>query len=202
MDHGTFRAKLKGILNRSDCTDAQADIHIDGGYERCNRVLDHYLREATFTNTLATESATVTLPADTGKKLIEVRVDGIPTEGRPDRTAQTTSYLGYQRRGPRTLVFNQALPVGTVLEVVYWRDFARPTTDTGTNDLLDLAHLVLLYASLVEAGIHWRHDDRGVWAEAFTGYLAEALQENNDRDMAYYGGPMVIQTPAGAGADY
>lgn len=203
MDYGTFRNLLKAHLNRRDCTDALADGFVDAAFQRINRLLDHHVREAVFTYTVAAAAGetAINLPADAGKKIVEVLVDGSPAQSYPDRTLLMNYYVGYSRRA-NTLVFNQTLPQNTVVTVTYWRNFERPTTTTGTNDILDTMYLLPLYASLAEAGMYFQHDRTGEWSGTFDRLLLEAVGEYQDRELSGYGGPMVIQAPMGAGADY
>lgn len=202
MLYSAFRTLLKDTLNRRDCTDARADAFVDIAFQRINRNLDHNVREAVHEYTVASEDgeATINLPADVGKKVVEVYVDGYPAEGRPDRTSLTTGYVGYTRRA-NTLVFNTTLPQDTVVSVVYWRNFSRPT-DAETNDLLTTMHPLLLYGALAEAGMFFEHARTAEWSGTFDRLLLEAVGEYQDREMSGYGGPMVVQAPMGAYADY
>jgi hypothetical protein len=203
MDYATFRTRFKATLNRRDCSDDLADSFVDDAFERINRLLDHHIREATFTYTVVDPDGeqVINLPADTGKKIIEVYVDGSPAQSYPDRTLLMNYYVGYSRRA-NTLVFPTALPVDTVVTVVYWRDFTRPAVSTDTNDILDKANLLVKYAALSEAGMYFEHTRTAEWAGTFDRILMEMAGEYQDRELSGYGGPMVVQAPQGAGADY
>lgn len=202
MIYSTFRALALDTLNRADCTTARMDGFVDVAFQRLNRLLDHYVREATYTYTTTDPDGetAITLPADVGKKIIEVYVNGIPVDARPDRTSLMTEYLGYTRRAG-TLVFNQELPADTDVEVLYWRNFARPA-DSASNAVLTMMHPLVLYAALVEAGSYFEHPRTAEWAAQFDRLLVEAVGENGDYEMSAYGGPMVVQAPMGAQADY
>ncbi len=202
MIYSVFRTKLKDTLNRRDATDARLDIFVDDAFQRINRTLDHHIREGIHTYTvLATDGeSVVTLPADAGKKLVEVYVNDIPAEASPDRTGLQTYYLGYTRRA-NTLVFNYALPEDTTVRVVYWRDFTRPG-DGVTNDILARMNSLILYGALVEAGTFFQHSRLAEWQANFDRVLAEASAEYTDREMSGYGGPMVLNTPYGQGVEY
>lgn len=202
MIYGTFRTLLKDTLNRRDCTDARADTFVDMALQRINRNLDHHVREATLTYTvISTNGETaINLPADAGKKIVEVLVDGVPVQSYPDRTSLMNWYLGYTKRA-NTLVFNQTLPKDTVVQVIYWRDFARPG-DNATNDLFAAMYPLVLYGALAEAGMYFEHTRTAEWSGTFDRLLLEAVGEYQDRELNGYGGAMVVQAPMGAGADY
>lgn len=203
MDYGTFRTLLKGHLNRRDCTDALADSFVDAAFQRINRVLDHNVREAPYFYTVAENDGetAIPLPIDAGKKIIEVMVDGTPVEVYPDRLGMQNVYLGYTRRG-RGIVFNQNLPLGTQVSVLYWRNFSRPPLTTESNDILYQMHLLPLYAALAEAGMYFAHDRTSEWSGTFDRVLMEANSEYQDRELSGYGGSMVVQAPTAGSTDY
>ena len=203
MDYATFRTELKEHLNRRDCTDSRADSFVDKAFLRINRVLDHNVREAFFIYTVAENNgeSAIPLPLDAGKKIIEVSVDNVPVEVYPDRLGKQNVYLGYTRRGSGIL-FNQTLPLGTQVTIVYWRNFGRPPILTETNDLLKQMNPLVLYAALAEAGMFFAHDRTGEWSGTFDRLLLEAISEYQDRELSGYGGSMVVQAPTAGSTDY
>lgn len=202
MIYSTFRALALDTLNRADCTAARMDGFVDVAFQRLNRLLDHYVREVSYTHLCSDPQgeSSIPLPSDVGKKIVEVYVDGIPVDAKPDRTSLMTGDLAYTRRSG-ALAFNADLPEGTGVTLVYWRNFGRPA-DGATNDVLASMHPLVLYAALVEAGSYFEHPRTAEWAASFDRMLIEAVGENQDYEMSAYGGPMVVQAPQAALVDY
>jgi hypothetical protein len=201
VNHGPTRDLLIiPTLNRKDCSIALAELFIAAAYQRINRELDSQLREATATTTITTPTSSVVLPSDLGKKVREVLVNGLPIDQRPDRTLAMTYIASYDIR-EGNVVFNWQLQTGDIVNVVYWRNFTPPTTDTGTNSLLIDAYMLVVLGALSEAGRYFRHERRTEWESDFLATLQSLGDEYADTVMGD-GGPMSVGSPYGANVFY
>lgn len=181
MTLATVRTTFQGILNRTDCTNAQADIFLNLGLMRVQRRLRIPTMERMLTATASgSAEPSIALPNDV-IELMDVipRADGAkPLERLSYRAliqrpfSEGDQPKAYARLA-NVLHFRPAIPDGGIVDVLYYGEFGPLNNDSDENGLTRVAPDLFIYSALVFAGDHYTHDKRQEWAQTFEGLLAE-----------------------------
>lgn len=198
MNLGETRDAFRGVLNRTDCTAADADRFLSLGFSLAQRRvrIPSMERLTTFTASVSTLS-TLTVPGDylDGIDLIPSATGLKPLEKVPYRSlVRKPNEVGYPQWYARfggLIYLRGSVAVGSSIDLLYYGEFAQLASDADTNELLDVAPDVAIYAALIYAGDHYAHDRRAEWASAFA-VMVDEVNEMAQRE-ARTGGPMVVQ---------
>ena len=148
MNYGELRTQFKDVLDRSDCTDAQADTFINMGLRRTERLLRTPIQKTTTTITVdGAWPGFFMIPTDY-LGIFSVAVDDIPcpriTSSQLDKTE------GFLMEDNR-FTFLPDLAEGQVLRITYYNEFLRTPGDEVTTDYSLVLTDVITYAALVFA---------------------------------------------------
>jgi hypothetical protein len=194
MNKGDLRAQFQSLLNRDDCSDAQANIFLENAMSRIQRVIRVPFMERMFQVTTALTDMPLTyvqIPPD----YIELKdiyvtppsaVDMMPLTQLPsmrkllaissskEPTAYTRFGATFQIRGP-------VAPGSSVL-VHYYGEISDWSDDTSENEVSASAPDVVLFGALSIAGEYFRHDQTPAWEGRYQAYLGELTSQGDDAD--------------------
>jgi hypothetical protein len=125
----------------------------------------------------------VSLPTDLSK-VITVQWNGHPLDFIPEsRTATDPSYqmeCGYAIQGGK--LFLQVPQLGSVLRIEYYQEIESLSNSNTSNWLLEDGPDVYLFATLIQAAMYIRDDDRlQLWTQAYTQFLSDLIANDEDR---------------------
>ena len=191
MNKAGIRTQLLGLLNRNDCTNAQADIFIEQALARIQRTLRVPAMEAQESiTTNNTNGDTVVLPADflSIKYLYSTTQDGtLMMEYRDVATfmaipAATGQPRWYTRiRGE--LKMKPYPQTGTDVEMVYYNEIPDLVNDTDENFLTIIAPDLLVYGALTFAADFFVDDRKQAFEERFGAVYSEVEEQSRLVDM-------------------
>lgn len=146
MNYGELRAHFQDVLNRSDCTDAQADTFISMGIRRTERLLRTPIQKTTLEVTVdETWPGWLTIPADyLSVSYVQVNDVSVPriTSGQPDG--------GYLIENAR-FNFKPDVTEGDVIKIVYYNEFPQGVGDNAITTYSAVLPDVIVYAALLFA---------------------------------------------------
>ena len=193
MNYGELRIKLLELLNRDDCTNAQADTFISMGLRRVERLLRTPIQKTTAEITVdGAWTGSYQLPSDF-LGVYTVAVNDIPIS-RITRS-QTDRLNGFRIEGAR-VYFYPDLQEGDEIEFVYYNEFLRGVADDTLTDYSVVLTDIAIYAALTFAGDHFEDARLDRW-EGRLGSLVQETQMMADIDEMSGGGMMI--TPYGGG---
>lgn len=195
MDYQTLRATFQGILNRTDCTDTQADQFIGMGLRRAERVIRTPLQRRYINVVKTPEISFLSLPSD------YLTMESVFVNGQVLRRASTTETIKpgdyslpttWWLEG-RFLYFAGDLKDGDEVSFSYFGEFLEPTDDTGSTGYTETIPDLIIYAALIYAADFFL-DVRMAAFENFYRTLRDEVQLMADQE-ATSGGYMVMSHP-------
>jgi hypothetical protein len=194
MNYGELRQHFQDLLNRSDCTDEQADIFIGMGLRRVERLLRTPMQKTEATAIVDdTWDGYLTIPADYLGIYI-LYLDGKPLS----RIAPTQQddFSGWFIENALIKV-NAPVQVGQVFKIEYFNEFEFPISDdSGTSIYALTIPDLVVYSAMVYACTFFIDARKQDFVADLGAMLAE-VQEMADMD-AMAGTGMQI-TPQGGG---
>lgn len=196
MTHEELRNLFKGILNRDDCTDTQADQFLGMGLMRTERLLKTQAMGKTVSITGVALLGPIPIPEDL-LTVRSVRVNRVPikrnSEANFDAEADTTEALSFILQG-ETLLISPALSEDDVVELIYMSGFTIPTDDTLSpiyaTDIPD----VIAYGGLWFAADHFMDTRKADFGNTYLTLVAEAQLFAHEQAMS---GGLYITNPYG-----
>lgn len=187
-----IRNQIKGLLNRNDCTDAQADIFIDQAVARIQRNLRIPSMEKTEVYTAGTTGGNLlTLPTDflqlkhlyhsTGTLRYVDLGEYLRTIDAPGNTP-----VIYTRIQGGLQVKNTP-PAGFQTFMVYYGEIPDLVNDTDENFLTVIAPDLLVYAALIYAADFFVDERRDSWEAAATRMYEELNNQAIEMEFAQEG---------------
>lgn len=192
MNYGELRAHFLDVLNRSDCTNEQADTFITMGLRRAERLLRTPIQKTTLEKTVdGTWPGYEPIPGDY-LGIYSIAIDGTPVL-RIDQT-QKGLMNGWFIEGGE-LFFSPDLKEGQTLKMVYYNEFSKGPSDSAVTDYSAIFPDITTYAALVFACDTFLDERK----PSFEATLKELLQETQMfADMDEMAGVVAI-TPYGGG---
>ena len=186
MNKAGIRTQLLGLLNRNDCTDAQADIFIEQALARIQRTLRVPAMEAEESiTTNDTNGDTIVLPNDflnikylysttnEGTVMMEYR-DVATFMAIPSATGQPRFYT--RIRGE--LKMKPYPQVGTNVQMIYYNEIPDLVNDTDSNFLTIIAPDLLVYGALTFAADFYVDDRKPIFEERFGAIYGEVEEQS------------------------
>ena len=191
MNKARIRTQLLGLLNRNDCTNAQADIFIEQALARIQRTLRVPAMEAEENiTTNSTNGDTIVLPSDflnikylssttqDGTLMMEYR-DVATFMAIPSSTGQPRWYT--RIRGE--LKMKPYHQVGTAVSMIYYNEIPDLVNDTDENFLTIIAPDLLVYCALTFAADYFVDDRKPVFEDRFAAIYGEVEEQARLVDM-------------------
>lgn len=199
MAYTDMLADFRSILNRNDCTDAQARTFLDQGIRRVQREVRFPSQErlVQVNPTVGVALTQFTIPGD-----MLVPIDVFIVEGSRQRALVKLSYrdllaipatndaAGYARH-LGTVQIRGTVPGDCYLLFHYFGDFTAFVNDADENELSAAAPDLGVYAGLIYGGRHFQSDLLGSWTETYKEVLNEMRGLMIDTDAE--GGPQAMQ---------
>lgn len=186
MNKAGIRTQLLGLLNRNDCTDAQANIFIEQALARIQRTLRVPAMEAEESiTTNDTNGDTIILPNDflnikylysttaEGTVMMEYR-DVATFMAIPSATGQPRFYT--RIRGE--LKMKPYPQVGTNVQMIYYNEIPDLVNDTDSNFLTVIAPDLLVYGALTFAADYFVDDRKPIFEERFGAIYNEVEEQS------------------------
>lgn len=192
MNKAGIRTQLLGLLNRNDCTDAQADIFIEQALARIQRTLRVPAMEAESTvTTNDVNGDTIVLPNDflNIKYLYTPKVDGTSQMLQYKDVAtflaipSSVGVPAYYTRIRGELKMKPKPPVGSAVTMVYYNEIPDLVNDTDINFLTIIAPDLLVYGGLTFAADYFVDDRKQVFEERFAAIYSEVEEQSRLVDM-------------------
>lgn len=187
-----IRNQIKGLLNRNDLTDAQADIFIDQAVARIQRTLRIPPMEKTQLYTAGSTGAdTLTLPNDFLQlkylytPLGPVRYVGLNEYLKTQDTPGNTPTIYTRIQGG--LQIKNTPPAGFVTTMVYYGEIPDLVNDTDENFLTAIAPDLLVYGALTFAADFFIDDRRDTFEATAVRIYEELNQQAIDMEFAQEG---------------
>lgn len=191
MNKAGIRTQLLGLLNRNDCTDAQADIFIEQALARIQRTLRvpaMEAQESIVTN--STNGDTLVLPNDflNIKYLYSTTSEGTVMMDYKDVATfmsipSSTGQPRYYTRIRGELKMKPYPQTGTAVDMVYYNEIPDLVNDTDTNFLTIIAPDLLVYGGLTFAADYFVDDRKPVFEERFGAIYSEVEEQSRLTDM-------------------
>ena len=187
-----IRNQIKGLLNRNDLTDAQADIFIDQAVARIQRTLRIPPMEKTQLYTAGTSGANLlTLPNDFLQLKHLYHSKGTVKYVELSRFLETIDAPGYApsiyTRSGGGLLIKSTPPAGFVTTMVYYGEIPDLVADTDENFLTVIAPDLLVYASLIYACDFFIDDRRDKFEQIATTMFEELNAQAIEMEFAQEG---------------
>lgn len=201
MTFAEVKAQLRGLINRSDMTDALAATFIRQSQMRLERLLRLQFMQKFVTFNCPREDGVFRVPVD----YLEL-VDLFTDYGQLERV-DTSRYLRHSASAGTPTVFMQTghdirmRPYPALTDTLYLRYYgceSELTEDNQANQWTLCAGDILVYGAAEYAADHFEDERLGRFAERF----ATGVQELRDQQLQEdFSGPMSIQ-PINPGAEY
>lgn len=187
-----IRNQIKGLLNRNDLTDAQADIFIDQAVARIQRTLRIPPMEKTQLYTAGTTGANLlTLPNDFLQLKHLYHSKGTVKYVDMSRFIETVDAPGYApaiyTRSGGGLLIKPTPPEDFVTTLVYYGEIPDLVNDTDENFLTVIAPDLLVYASLVYACDYFIDDRKQTFEDMGTRFFDELVAQSIEMEFAQEG---------------
>ena len=205
MAYADMLSDFRSILNRNDCTEAQARTFLDQGIRRVQREVRFPSQERLVQIDPVDGVALTqfTIPGD-----MLVPIDVFIVEGTRQRALTKLSYrdlldisaandtISYARH-LGTMQIRGTVPGTSHLLFHYFGNFSAFVDDADENELSAAAPDLGVYAGLIYGGRHFQSDLLGSWTETYKEVLNEMRGLMIDTDAE--GGPQSIQPMYGNG---
>lgn len=194
-----IRNQIKGLLNRNDLTDAQADIFIDQAIARIQRTLRVPSMEKTVVYTTGTTSKDLlTLPTDF------LQLKHLYTSTGTIKYVDLSEYLQTQdspgnppsiyTRIQGGLQIKSSPPVGYKIYMVYYGEIPDLVSDTSTNFVTEIAPDLLVYGALTFAADFFLDERKDAFEASAVRIYDEITTQAIEMEFAQEG--MAISTSA------
>lgn len=205
---GECVAQLKGLLRRSDCSDALALTFLGQGMSRIQRLLRvPSMERVSFTNADTAPIQSFEVPTDL-LQIIDILANNLPLEKLAYRVMLTRAFPGvpgasgwcvgqpasYARIGS-SISMLPVLATGGQVMVLYYGTFEDLATDASTNSATIGFPDLCVYAGLAFAGDYFRHDSTDAWEGRFQTLLTETQDQATQLDAT--GGSEAVQSAYG-----
>lgn len=186
MNKAGIRTQLLGLLNRNDCTNAQADIFIEQALARIQRTLRVPAMEAQeVITTNDTNGDTIVLPADylNMKYIYTPKEDGtsLMLEYKDVATflaiPSSVGVPAYYTRIRGELKMKPYPQVGSTINMIYYNEIPDLVNDTDENFLTIIAPDLLVYGALTFAADYFVDDRKQVFEERFAAVYSEVDEQ-------------------------
>ena len=187
MNKAQIRVQLLALLNRNDCTNAQADIFIDQTVARIQRTLRVPPMEKQSVSTVNdTTPELIVLPDDflnikylyTSQGMLEYR-DVTSFFAIPPSTGEPKYYTRLQGG----LQLKPTPPEGTAITLVYYGEIPDLVVDTDSNFLTVIASDLLIYGALTFAVDFFVDDRKPLFEERYVTIYREVDEQARLTDM-------------------
>ena len=187
-----IRNQIKGLLNRNDCTDAQADIFIDQAVARIQRTLRIPPMEKTQLYTAQSTGANLlALPNDFLQLKHLYHSKGTVKYVELSRYLETIDAPGYApaiyTRSGGGLLIKPTPPEDFVTTLVYYGEIPDLVNDTDENFLTVIAPDLLVYAALIYAADFFLDDRRDKFEQIATTMYEELNAQAIEMEFAQEG---------------
>lgn len=187
------------LLNRTDCTDAQAIIFVMQGINRIQRELRLPCMERMQLITSTGTLLQFPVPPD----LLQLQDIMIPDLCGGLRALKKLSYRELMKVDVNANTFAYArfqnlyyvrgtLPAGTTIQVLYHGEFTPIPDPTQDNEITESEPDMIVYAALGYAGDFFECPNTDRWLSAYTGLRDSIKQMAEDLEMN--GGPAAVQS--------
>jgi hypothetical protein len=194
-----IRNQIKGLLNRNDLTDTQADIFIDQAVARIQRTLRIPSMEKTVVYTTGTTAQDLlTLPTDF------LQLKHLYTQNGTIRYVDLNEYIMTQdapgnapsiyTRIQGSLQIKSSPPVGYKIYMVYYGEIPDLVSDTSTNFVTEIAPDLLVYGALTFAADFFLDDRKDSFEATAVRIYEEIVTQAIEMEFAQEG--MAISTSA------
>lgn len=194
MNYGDLQTNFLNLLNRRDCTTAQAQTFIQMGLQRIQRELRCPALEKIGTVTIGSGYTGLVIPTDFLELIDIVPLSSNGGSGKTNqqrlekcdisRANMLAIDVGipevYARDGYQWIL-GPAPSIGDTIKIKYYGEFAPLVVSTDANIITVVAWDLPLYAALVQAGIFWNDKRTGGWDAQYTA-IEGALQSQADQD--------------------
>ena len=186
MNKAQIREQLKGLMNRNDLTNAQADIFIEQALARIQRTLRVPSMEAEeVLTTNSTNGDTIILPSD----FLNIKYLYVP---KSDGTQQMLEYKDvatflaipssvgipqYYTRIRGELKMKPYPQTGTTVNLIYFSEIPDLVADTDINFLTIIAPDLLTYGALTFAADYFVDDRKPAFEERFGAIYSEVVEQ-------------------------
>lgn len=192
-----IRNQIRGLLNRNDLTDTQADIFIDQAVARIQRTLRIPPMERTMITTVADSSPElIVLPNDflqlknlyTDKGTLEYKDLGqfLQIQDAPG------NYPKYYTRVQGSYLVKPSPPEGLQINMIYYGEIADLVNETDENFLSVICPDLLVYGALIYAADFFVDDRRDSFEAVATRIFDELISQSLEMEFAQEG--MAIST--------
>lgn len=196
MNYGELRTFFLDLLNRDDCTDAQADTFISMGIRRTERVLRTPLQRTLYEYTVVDPWAgSMPVPSDYLSMYsltvndVALRRETISKAG--PQVANLTAESWFIANG--NIYFRGDVVVGDIISVYYYNEFTQGVADTATTSYSAVLPDLITFSALIYAAIHFTDARKGEF-EGMTAQLTQEIQMMSDID-EMSGSVMQIRNP-------
>jgi len=192
MTYAEIRAQFIAILNRSDCTDAQADTFIDAGIKRSQRILSLITQERIDTVTVGSTFTGIDIPSDFIKPIAIYRDEYKLRRVSLAQYLETPSEVGEPlvwTRDQSQFLLRPTPSEGAILKVLYYGEFETFATDATETTLSAISPQLFYYGGLVFAGDYFLDDRKSLWEDVYLKTVTELQGQSDDEELA--GGAVV-----------
>lgn len=208
MNLADLRTEFQSLLNRSDCSDDQANIFIGQGLQRLQRMLRLPCQERLIIwnddPATATPLTKIQLPDDVIQPIdLLVVSDGsfagysmgdlVALEKVSFRQLQRLPVGGQPRaygRYQSALHIRGTVPALSAVHFYYYGEFSPVLDDAGENEIMASSPDLCTYAALSLAGDYFSHPKMADWEQRFQAYAADVQTMATDFDAN--GGPSAV----------
>ncbi len=188
MNIGEMRMLFIATLNNDECTDTLADMFISQGIRRVERILRTPMQKDLAEFTIPEDfDGSFTLPYDY-LGLDWIKVNGVSVQRTSPTLASRMPTSGEGTDGYRrfwveneNVYFSPTLTPGDVIKFNYYRELDRGDEDLDNVEYSEVVPDLILYSSLIFAGVYFLDDRKSEFKELFMTLLAE-VQTQADLD--------------------
>lgn len=202
MSYNTMLSDFKTILNRDDCSDAQANVFMAQGIQRIQRDCRLPSMEREQIVTIGSQGGNFLLvPTDLVQPIDILWTSTLRGDGLP-KALKKLPYRDLIRKDPGCLPtwygrmqsqfwFAGSFLAGEVVQIIYYGNFSQWATPDSDNELSASTPDLAIYAALSFAGDYFEASLAGQWEARFQAIKAEVIQMAEDLDAE--GGEQVMQ---------
>lgn len=192
-----IRNQIKGLLNRNDLTDSQADIFIDQAVARIQRTLRIPPMEKTMVTTSTSQNPELIVLPNDFLKLRNLYTEQGPLEYVDAANFQRIqdapgSHPKYYTRVQGSYKVRPTPPEDYDITMIYYGEIPDLVADTDENFLSVISPDLLVYAALVYAADFFIDDRRDKFEEISVNLFNELQEQANEMEFSQEG--MVIAT--------
>lgn len=192
MNYGELRAHFLDVLNRTDCTLAQANTFISMGLRRTERLLRTPIQKTVLELTLdETWDGYLMIPSDY-IGFYSISVNGVPVPRIvPSQMGMMDGFIVEHAR----FRFQPDLKAGDELKLIYYNEFTQAPPDASIVDYSLVLPDLITYAALVFACDTFVDERKATFESTLTA-LVQEVQTMSDQEEMSGGGAI---TPYGGG---